>query len=81
MLDKNHRQMKVTIEFNVPDQQERFDDFMNGAKWKYVVREIDEHMRELLKWNSEHLDESQLIVVRQIRSMLLEYVTQENLQL
>jgi hypothetical protein len=54
---------------------------MNGAKWKYVVREIDEHMRELLKWNSEHLDESQLIVVRQIRSMLLEYVTQENLQL
>ena len=73
--------MKVTIEFNVPDQQERFDDFMNGAKWKHIVREIDEHMRELLKWNTENLDESQLIVVRQIRSMLLEYVTQENLQL
>ena len=73
--------MKVTIEFNLPDQQERFDDLMNGAKWKYVVREFDEHMRELLKWNSENLDESQLLVVRQMRSILLEYLEQENLRL
>lgn len=73
--------MKVTIEFNVPDQQERLDDFMNGSKWKYVVREIDEHMRETLKWNSENLNESQLLTVRQIRSMLLQYLEQENLTL
>lgn len=73
--------MKVTIEFNVPDQQERLDSFMNGAKWKYVVREMDEAMREMIKWNTENLDESQLLVVRQIRSMLLEYVEQENLNL
>lgn len=81
ILDKHHRQMKVTIEFNLPDQQERFDNLMNGAKWKYVVREMDEYMRELLKWNSENLDESQLVVVRQVRSMLLQYLEQENLRL
>jgi len=73
--------MKVTLELNLPDQQERFDNLMNGSKWKYVVREIDEYMRELLKWNSENLDESQLLVVRQLRSMLLQYLEQENLQL
>lgn len=73
--------MKVTLEFNLPEQQERFDDLMNGAKWKYVVREIDEHMRELIKWNSENLDDSQLLVVRQLRSMLLQYLEQENLRL
>jgi len=73
--------MKVTLELNLPDQQERFDNLMNGAKWKYVVREIDEYMRELLKWNSENLDESQLLTVRQIRSMLLQYLEQENLRL
>ena len=73
--------MKVTLELNLPDQQERFDNLMNGSKWKYVVREIDEYMRELLKWNSENLDESQLLTVRQIRSMLLQYLEQENLQL
>ena len=73
--------MKVTIEFNLPDQQERFDNFMNGAKWKYVAREFDEYMREMLKWNTENLDESQLLTVRQIRSMLLNYIEQENLRL
>ena len=73
--------MKVTIEFNLPDQQERFDSFINGAKWKYVVRELDESMREMIKWNSENLDESQLLTVRQIRSMLLQYLEQENLRL
>lgn len=73
--------MKVTLEFNLPEQQERFDDLMNGAKWKYVVREIDEYMREIIKWNTENLDESQLLVVRQMRSMMLQYVEQENLRL
>lgn len=73
--------MKVTIEFNVPDQQERLDSFMNGAKWKYVVREMDEAMREMIKWNTENLDDSQLLTVRQIRSMLLDYIEQENLRL
>jgi len=73
--------MKVTLELNLPDQQERFDSIMNGAKWKYVVRELDKYMREMLKWNTENLDESQLLVVRQIRSMLLQYLEQENLRL
>jgi hypothetical protein len=73
--------MKVTIEFNLPDQQEKFDSFINGAKWKYVVRELDESMRELVKWNTENLDESQLLTVRQIRSILFTYLEQENLRI
>ena len=73
--------MKVTIEFNLPEQQEKYEDFMNGEKWKYVVREFDEYMREMLKWNTENLDESQLLTVRQIRSMLFNYIEQENLRL
>ena len=73
--------MKVTIELNLPDQQERFNSLMDGAKWKYVVREFDEYMRETLKWNTENLDESQLLVVRQMRSILLQYLEQENLRL
>ena len=73
--------MKVTIEFNLPEQQEKYEDFMNGSKWKYVVREMDEYMREILKWNTENLDDSQLLTVRQIRSMLLNYIEQETLRL
>jgi hypothetical protein len=73
--------MKVTIEFNLPEQQEEYENFMHGAKWKYVVREFDEYMRGMLKWNTENLDESQLLTVRQIRSMLLNYIEQETLRL
>jgi hypothetical protein len=73
--------MKVTLEFNLPDQQEKFDSFMNGAKWKYVVRELDETMREMIKWNTENLDELQLSTVRQIRSILFVYLEQENLRI
>jgi len=73
--------MKVTIEFNLPEQQEEYENFMNGAKWKYATREFDEYMRGMLKWNTENLDESQLLTVRQIRSMLLNYIEQENLRL
>jgi hypothetical protein len=73
--------MKVTIEFNLPDQQDKFDSFINGSKWKYVVRELDESMREMIKWNTENLDESQLLTVRQIRSILFVYLEQENLRI
>jgi len=73
--------MKVTLELNLPDQQERFDNLMNGAKWKYVVRELDETMREMIKWNTENLDDSQLLIVRQIRSILFTYLEQENLRI
>jgi len=73
--------MKATIKFKFPEDQEKYEDFMNGTKWKYVVREFDEYMRGMLKWNTEDLDESQLLTVRQIRSMLLNYIEQENLRL
>lgn len=73
--------MKVTIEFNLPEQQEEYEDFMNGVKWKHVVREIDEYMRETLKWNSENLSTEQLEEVKGIRGMLVEYMDQGNLTL
>lgn len=73
--------MKVTIEFNLPEQQEEYEDFMNGVKWKHVVRELDEYMRETLKWNSGNLSTEQLEEVKGIRDMLVEYMDQENLTL
>jgi len=82
--------MKVTIEFNLPEQQEEYESFMNGAKWKHVVREIDEHMRRAIKYNdgkvtSTHLFTTQEVkdihTLQEVRDMLLEYMEQENLRL
>jgi len=83
--------MKVTIEFNLPEQQEKYEDFMNGAKWKYIVRELDEHMRRAIKYNdgkitSTHLDFTtqevkDIHTLQEVRDMLVEYMEQENLRL
>lgn len=73
--------MKVTIEFNLPEQQEEYEDFMNGAKWKYIVRELDEHMRGKIKYNGGNMSLTQLDTVQEVRDMLIEYMEQENLRL
>ena len=82
--------MKVTIEFNLPEQQEEYEDFMNGAKWKHVVREIDEHMRRAIKYNDGNMtltkfDTTQEVqdihTLQEVRDMLIEYMDQENLAL
>jgi hypothetical protein len=73
--------MKVTIEFNLPEQQEEYEDFMNGAKWKYIVRELDEHMRGKIKYNGENMSLTQLDTVQEVRDMLVECMEQENLRL
>lgn len=73
--------MKVTIEFNLPQEEERYDDVMNGAKWRYVVRELDEHIRTIIKWNSSELSESELEVASDIREAMMRYMEHQNLQL
>ena len=73
--------MKVTIEFNLPEQQEEYEDFMNGAKWKYIVRELDEHMRGKIKYHDMNMSLTQFDTVQEIRNMLVGYMEQENLKL
>lgn len=73
--------MKVTIEFNLPEQQEEYEDFMNGAKWKYIVRELDEHMRGKIKYHDGNMSLTQLDTVQDVRVMLIKYMEQENLTL
>ena len=73
--------MKVTIEFNLPEQQEEYEDFMNGAKWKYIVRELDEHMRGKIKYNDGKMSLTQLDTVQEVRDMLVGCMEQENLKL
>ena len=82
--------MKVTIEFNLPEQQEEYEDFMNGAKWKHVVRKLDEHMRRAIKYNDGNMtltkfgttqEVQDIHTLQEVRDMLVEYMEQENLTL
>ena len=41
--------MKAILKFNLPEDQEEFNDATNGYNWKSVIQEFDEWARNILK--------------------------------
>ena len=72
--------MKALLEFTLPEEEIYFKDATNGAKWKYIVWQIEKHLRTELKYNDalpkeayEHLSKT--------RDTLYQLLNQENLDL
>jgi hypothetical protein len=42
---------KVTLEFDSFDDREEMESALNGAKWKMLVWDLDQHLRSELKYN------------------------------
>ena len=42
---------KVTLEFNPIEDREEMESALNGAKWKMLVWDLDQHLRSELKYN------------------------------
>ena len=42
---------KVTIEFDSFEDREEMESALNGAKWKMLVWDLDQHLRSELKYN------------------------------
>jgi hypothetical protein len=42
---------KVTIEFDSFEDKEEMESALNGAKWKMLVWDLDQHLRTELKYN------------------------------
>jgi hypothetical protein len=43
---------KVTIEFNLPEEQSEFDNATNGDKYLSVLYNLDCQLRNWIKWDS-----------------------------
>ena len=72
--------MKATLEFNLPDDQEDFQDAVNGLKWRVMVWNFDQHLRSQLKYN-DNLSEEQYKVYEEIRDFLWEKMNEDGLSL
>jgi hypothetical protein len=44
---------KVTIEFDPFEDREEMESAINGAKWKMLVWDLDQHLRSELKYNDK----------------------------
>ena len=45
---------KVTIEYNLPDEQDAFEEANNAGKYYSVLWDIDQYLRNKTKYADEH---------------------------
>ena len=55
--------MKVTLEFDLPEMREEYDDTINGGKWHSIVNDMDNYLRNLMKY--EGIEEIKVFEVRE----------------
>lgn len=72
--------MRAILEFDLPEEERLFREAMDGSKWKYVVWQIDEHLRRELKYN-ESLPKEAYKSLEQTRTTLHQFINQDNLDL
>ena len=72
--------MKATLTYNLPDEQFEFDAAVNGVKSGLIIREMDEEMRKIIKYEDKHTPEVYAIVER-LRDILRSKCSEEGINL
>jgi hypothetical protein len=71
--------MKATLLFNLPEEQQEFRLANEAADWHSVVWEVDQKLRQHLKYGHEFKSVGEAL--EQIREFFYEEITDRNLQL
>lgn len=64
--------MEATLKFDLPEEQDLLNDAINVAKWKNLVWEIDQKLRNALKWRDD-LSEEVYRDFEELRGFIHEY--------
>jgi molecular chaperone GrpE (heat shock protein) len=73
--------MKATLEYNLPDEQEEFQDAVNGAKWKYAMWVMDNELRALTKYAPDSMPDEVHKAYEGTRDKLHSLLTEHDLSL
>ena len=46
--------MKAILEFNLPEEELKYKDASQGARWHNLLCDLDEHLRQSIKHNDEN---------------------------
>ena len=79
----NTKEMKAILEFDFEKDdydRKRFKDAVNGTKWKESMNELDNWLREQIKYNS-NISEETYEAFDQCREKIIEIVRENNLSL
>lgn len=73
--------MKAILEFTLPEEQVEFDCAVDGVKWMSAMWELDQYLRNQLKYEAEQLPKDKLNAIKEFRIKLYEILTEEGLKL
>jgi hypothetical protein len=71
---------KVTLEFDPIEDREEMESALNGAKWKMLVWDLDQHLRSELKYN-DSVTGSVYEALEKVRELLHELKKESGLTL
>lgn len=74
-------EMKATIEFHLPEDQESFDDAVNGWKWQMIVYDLDQHLRTKIKNAPDDMPQEVFEALIELREHLHQELRESGLQL
>ena len=72
--------MKATLTFNLPDEQYEYEAANKGAKLLYIITEMDQHLRSILKYEDD-LSMETYDKVQSIRDFLREKCIEEGISI
>ena len=64
--------MKGILEFDLRDDQKEFETAINADKYKSVIWELDQYLRQQIKYNANNLSNDTIIAFELIRDKIRE---------
>lgn len=72
---------QATLTFNLPEELAEHQMAIDGWKWKTIIDDILQNLRQDLKYNLENLTPDQQKVLENMRGYIYQRLTEENLSL
>lgn len=73
--------MRVTLEFNLPEEQDEYEIYHNARKYYSVLWDLDQFLRNKLKYPEDGTSELSLDTLADIRSTLHDLLQEKNIEL
>ena len=73
--------MKAILEFNLPDDQQDFNMAVNAMKFWSVLYELDQDLRSKTKYAPDSLPQDKYDAYQEVRDMLYELMSNNNISL
>jgi len=72
---------RVTIEYTLPEEQDEFETANNASKYYSVLWDLDQYLRNFVKYPSDREDPILTDTMAQVRDKLWELMKENNLNL